>query len=449
MTPPARETTHAEGGFALIEVLVSALVLAIVAAGVMALLEATTHSAASERRQAEAHALAQEDQARLRSLRLSALNRLNEERSVAIDGTTFTVTSQGTFINNSTRQPAACTSGTTSADYVRITTSVTWARAHQPVVMQSIVSPSNGSLDPNHGTLVIKANTPAPSSEPIASLPLSGSGPGTFSGSTDSTGCANFADLPAGTYTVTPTSTTLVGKDGQYPHSTQIGVTAGGTSTLTLEYAKPASIPVEFETRLSSTEAYKPTKLDSAYLSDQTGTASYWTPTKARQLSFTASPIFPYSDEPTIWAGSCAGNIPESSSGKVSRKFLAGENAATPIKLKVPAFEITVTNSASEKVKGAEIIVTDENCNDSSGSPIRRTYTSEANGHQAASETSTEVEYGIPSSTYALCASAFYGGTYHRKRETGVAIKSYTSAVKKTLSLPSTGSETGSTKKCP
>lgn len=446
MTPPRRTSPHAEDGFALIEVLVSALVLAIVAAGIASLIQATTRSAANERRHSTAQALAQEDQSRLRSMRLSMLNRLNEERKLAIDGSSYTVKSEGVFINNSTRQPSACTSGTTSADFVRITTSVSWPEGRQSIVMRSIVSPSNGSLDPKRGTLIVTAKTP--SGEPIAGLPLAGSGPGTFSGSTDSTGCANFSDLPAGTYTVTPTSTTLVGKDGQYPHGVTQGVSEGTTSTLSLQYDKPASIPVEFETRLTSTGPYKAAKLDSAYFYNSTGEGAYWTSDKTRQLSLLAKPVFPFSNAITIWAGSCYGNIPESSTGKVSRTFLPGEAAATPVKLKVPAFEVTVTSSGSP-VKGAEVTVEDDNCDDASGNSLRRTYVTEAGGHQASSETATEPEYAIPSSTYDLCAAAYYGNTWHRKRENNVPIKSYTTAVSKTLSVSGTGSESGSSRQCP
>jgi prepilin-type N-terminal cleavage/methylation domain-containing protein len=447
MTPPGRKTPHAEDGFALIEVLVSALVLAIVAAGVASLIQATTRSAANERRHSTAQALAQEDQSRMRSMRLSMLNRLNEERKLTIDGSSYTVVSEGVFINNSTRQPAACTSGTTAADYVRITTRVSWPEGRVPIVMRSIVSPSNGSLDPKRGTLIVTAKTP--SGEPIAGLPLSGSGPGTFSGSTDSTGCANFSDLPAGSYTVTPTSTSLVGKDGQYPHGTPAGVNEGTTSTLILEYAKPASIPVEFEYRLTSTGVYKAAKLDSAYFSNTSGAAPYWTTDKKRQLSLLASPIFPFPSPIAIWAGSCSGNNPTDSTGKVNRTFLAGEVATTPVKLKVPAFEVTVTNGTSA-IKGAEVTVSDDNCNGEDGKPLVRTYVTESGGHQAASETATEPEYGIPFSTsYDLCAAAFYSGIWHRKRELNVGITSYTSNTKKTLALPSSGGETGSSRRCP
>lgn len=440
MTPPGRKPLHGEDGFALIEVLVSALILAIVAGAVLSLLQATTRAADQERRHAEAYSLAQEDQARLRSLRLSTLNRLQQSEKVTLDGTVFTVESQGVFINNSTRQPSNCTSGQTAADYVRITSSVTWHGSQNPVVTQSIVSPSNGSLDPNHGTLIITVKKVG--GEGLAAVGLSGTGPGTFSGATDSTGCANFADLPAGNYKITPSGSGLVGPDGQAPHAQEMGVSAGTTTTVPLQYDYGASIPVEFE-YASGGGAYKPAKLDAVYVQNTSGSAAYWSPGKTRELEFTAGLIYPFPATDSIWAGSCSSNNP-GSTGTATYLFHSGETVTTPLHLKVPALEITAKNGSSA-LSNATITITDENCNDSSGNPITRTYTSEASGHQSSTSTG-QAEYGIPYGTYKICASAFYSSTYHRKRETGVVVHSFTTPTAKTLDV---STESGSSKTCP
>ena len=125
MTPPGRKPLHGEDGFALIEVFVSALILAIVAAGVLALLSATTRSAAAERNHSQAYALAQEDQARLRSI--SALvaqsPQIKNINEYTLGGTKFTVESTGVFVNNTKRsKPSQSCSGaeTSKQDYVRI-----------------------------------------------------------------------------------------------------------------------------------------------------------------------------------------------------------------------------------------------------------------------------------------------------------------------------------------
>lgn len=447
MTPPGRKPLHGEDGFALIEVLVSALILAIAAAGILSLLQATTRSAAAERQHTEAYSLAQEDQARLRSLRLSTLNRISvenpslSEHKYTLNGTVFTVKSEGAFINNTTRQPSSCTSGQTSADYVQITSTVSWS-GHQPVTVQSIVSPSNGSLDPKHGTLLITAKRVG--NIALAGLGLKGTGPGTFSGTTDSSGCANFTDLPAGNYEVTPSGTNLVGTDGKPPHAVEAGVSEGTTSTLALQYDYGASIPVEFEYRVGSSNEYKPAKLDSVYMQNTSGSGAYWSPTKARELSFTASPIYPFASGDSIWAGSCSGNNPETTTGIATYTFKSGEVAASPLHLKVPVLELSVKNGTAS-LGGATITITDETCSE----PVERKYISESAGHQSSSSTGAP-EYGLPYGKYKVCAAAFYSGNYHRLRETGISVKSFTSTVAKTLNLSGSGSESGSSpKSCP
>src|SRR4051794_3631857 len=141
-----------EDGFVIIEVLVSALILAMVAGAVLALITATTHSAASERNHSVAYGLAQEDQARLRTMRLSSLNQVFPPRTVEVGGTKFEVRSVGRFVNNSSGT-RSCSSGEASADYVEISSTVSSATLLNPVSIRSVVAPSNGSLDPSHGTL--------------------------------------------------------------------------------------------------------------------------------------------------------------------------------------------------------------------------------------------------------------------------------------------------------
>src|SRR5271156_1601454 len=148
MLTRARQTQR-EDGFILIEVLVSALILAIVAGAVLALITATTHSAASERAHSVAYGLAQEDQARLRTMRLASLNEKNElNPNVVVGGTKYEVRSQGRFVNNNSGT-RSCSSENASTDYVEITSTVSSATLPNSVTLHSIVSPSNGSLPPS------------------------------------------------------------------------------------------------------------------------------------------------------------------------------------------------------------------------------------------------------------------------------------------------------------
>ncbi len=71
-----------EGAFALIEILVSALIMVTISGGALAALQANNRAGSEERHRARADGVAQEDQARMRSMRISDLANLNQTRTV-------------------------------------------------------------------------------------------------------------------------------------------------------------------------------------------------------------------------------------------------------------------------------------------------------------------------------------------------------------------------------
>ncbi len=446
MTPRGRGTPPPEGGFVLIEIVTSAAILAIVAGAVLTLLQSTTRTAADQRRHSVAYAIAQEDQARLRSMRLSALNRLSESKPLTLDGTTFTVDSTGVFVNNSSGTDSSCAAGNTSADYVKITSKVSWAgMGNRPApTIQSIVAPSTGSLDPSRGILIVTAKNAVGGT--LSGLGLSGSGAGIFTGSTDSTGCAHFADLPAGSYTVTTSGSGLVEKNGNAPGANHpVTITAGGSASLPLEYDQAATLPVQFQYRVGSTSTFKTAKLDAVYPfhANMTPSKAYWSPSKARVASISATPLFPFSTQYTVWGGACSENNPGSGAGQANVTLTSGQTAAMQT-VQVPALEITVKKEGTV-VSGAAITVEDDKCV-VNGNQYVREYVSEAQGHQASSATSTEPEYGVPySSSYDICASVKIGTTTRRAGSTNVEVKSLTST--KSVSLNITSSSTAGS--CP
>jgi len=125
---PARPPSPApsEAGFALIEVLVSGLIAILVAAAVMTLFGATERTAADQRRKSQAYAVAQDDQARLRSLRIPTLYKYSATNTVAVDGTAYQVESTGKFINNATGDDLTCASGSSTVNVTQPPTAC-WA----------------------------------------------------------------------------------------------------------------------------------------------------------------------------------------------------------------------------------------------------------------------------------------------------------------------------------
>ena len=412
----------------MIEVLVSALVILIVAGAVLSLMTATTRSAADQRQKATAYSLAQEDQARLRTMRLSTLNR-NETHEFTLDGMTYTVNSTGHFVNNSTGDDSSCDAGDSVADYARITSKVSWNGDDKSVFLSSVVSPSSGSLQPEYGSLLITATNI--NNQKLAGIGISGTGVGNFSGNTDANGCANFSDLPVGNYSVTMTAPGYVDLSGRpSPWTETMGVKNAQSTRVGLTYDRPGTIEARFSYREGS--SYLPAKADSIWFSNEL------MPNKpqlieaaggTRTAMITIAPVFPYPRPTSLFTGYCSTvNQPESEVGFASVTVPA--NGTVQATIQMPALFLTVKRGGV-LTSGARVTLTDENCKKGS-TKVKRLFTTDANGKLT--------EPGQPWGTYSVCASS--GNRF--RAESGVAVKNYTSGKTVTLDIPTTGSS-GST----
>jgi Tfp pilus assembly protein PilV len=445
MTQMRQGLPDSEAGFMIIEVLASAVIMLIVSAGIFGLLQATAHSSSEDRHRSEGYSVSQEDQARLRSMRLSALNALDETRAVPLNGTKFTVHSTGTFVNDLTGT-TSCSAPETTADYVRITSEVTWPRMQgaEPATIESIVSPSKSlSLDPKNGTLSITARNAQ--GAPLPGVKLVGSGPAPFNSETNELGCALF-NLPAGTYTMIPSGINLIDKDGLPPAAMPVSVTTGVSTPYTVEYDHPGTIPVSFETLLEG--KLVPAKADSVFVY-QTGMSTariFSTTGLVREPTVNATPLYPFPSPYAIYAGSCAVNNPNTegkgAAGVANVTVLPGETKLVgSAKVQIPALNLTVTNGATP-IKGAKITITDRNCLDGSGKKIKRTYTTNGKGNQTANPPAPgePAEPGLPWGVYEICASTEVAkGSFHRKTLSGssgsVKVQSLTTPAAATIDL--------------
>ena len=232
-----------QSGIALIETLVAAILLVIVSVGVFSAFDAATRSSAEERHRARAHALAQSDLSRMRTMRISDLSNLNQTRTVNQDGQTYTIHSLAEYQTDATGTQS-CEAGTASADYIKISSSVTWSSigTRPPVVAATLVAPPNGSISADSGSLAIQVVDSQDIG--VAGIGLAGSGAGSFSGSTGANGCAIFGNLPEGDYTLTLSgfASGLVDKDGNPPGSITTSVVGESTNTVVLQYDSPGEI---------------------------------------------------------------------------------------------------------------------------------------------------------------------------------------------------------------
>src|SRR4051812_9535890 len=101
----AMATTRAsssQSGFAIIEVVVSAAVLAIVAMAVLAGVDGATGSSAREKARAIAANLGEQDQERLRAMSVDTLTAVPQAAPVVIDGVTYTIKSEAGWVTDDT-----------------------------------------------------------------------------------------------------------------------------------------------------------------------------------------------------------------------------------------------------------------------------------------------------------------------------------------------------------
>jgi Tfp pilus assembly protein PilV len=441
MSPLRQKLPAGEAGFALIEVVVSAAVLLVASAGTFGLLNAMTKASGDQRHRAQAYAIAQEDQARLRSIRLTALKHLDEIREVPLGGTIFRVHSTGVFVNDKTAKVSCTSKADSSADYAQVTSEVTWTgmTKGQKTMLRSIVSPSNSSIDSNHGTLTVAiANEKG---VPKAGIDLE---VGLFSNTTNAEGCANFPDLANGSYMLKSMGedAAMVGTNSNYLEETLVGVPIERVELVKLTYDSPGWIPVKFKYRVGSTGTYEAASADSvvAFHSTMKAAKVLGTPGGARVPLLKAVDLFPFSSPYSVYAGTCEKNNPGTGAGLTSATVPAG-NTSEEVTLQLPALDLTVKNG-STLVQGAKVTITDKECKDLSGNPVKRFYTTNVSGKQITpgSLTPEKPEPALPWGSYEVCASAKIGTVFKRKKSS-VTVQNLANTTALTIDLSSGASE--------
>jgi prepilin-type N-terminal cleavage/methylation domain-containing protein len=427
-----------QSGVTLIEVLISSVVLVIISTGLFTALTAGNRATATERHRAKANDLAEQELERVRSLRIGDLSTWNSTRRVLEDGTElasgancpaggttcYTITSSTQFLT----EPAStstCASGTGSRDYLQLQVSVSWtgmSATAKPVTAGTVISPPNGSLVPNSGSLLVQVSNA--NSTGISGVTLTGSGAGSFSGSTGATGCVLWRNLPAGSYTMTAggAAAGMVDPDGNAPAATTVSVVDQATNTVNLQYDTPGSIPVTFTTRRQSDNAIVstlPTVPATAVKADSliafntgmtTGPKRFGTP-GTMASSITASGLFPFSSPVSVYAGLCQ-NSAVSGAAVASVNVPAG--GSQPAVVQLPALHLNVYQGAttlSSKAVGATVTVEDLLCPNLPTAGFKRTFTTNSSGQLD--------NPGLPMSDYRICATANITGVGNRKIRTG------------------------------
>ena len=232
------------------------------------------------------------------------------------------------------------------------------------MVLESVIAPPTGSTAPNRGALQVAVQNAA--GAPRTNVPISGTGPTSFSGTTGANGCISFGNLPIGTYTVTPSLPGLVDPDGNVATAQTVDVVGQATKTLSLQFDTPGRITATFRVR-NYAGTIVTDQQASGIVAFQTGMQTervFGTGALAASQQ-TTSTLFPFTTPYAVYAGRCAANNPGSGTGVVSATVPPGQTVAlaTPIQL-FPLYLNVYQGTAASGTKsaGANVRIEDLDC---------------------------------------------------------------------------------------
>jgi hypothetical protein len=313
----ARGSLASEAGDTLIEVLISALLVGLIVVATLTGFNVTAGASASERARAQADALAQQAEERLRSLPLARLEALQVEpikEEITQNGAKYTIVSTAEYhIEEGT---SSCNSSSTNAGYYRTSSTVTgpWQSAKSPVVETGIISPPPGSAlliqvvnnaGEGAGGMTVTATGPTPEST-VHTL------------TTTSNGCAVFAVKP-GEYTINVSRAGYVDQNWykeskEDPHTVHsVYLTAESSAKEEYRFDRAGTLEVEFETESENLGGDSFTAVNSQMATPAfRAIPSPSTPETYATKIVSPAEVFPFTgkNEYSVYAGTCEANNP-------------------------------------------------------------------------------------------------------------------------------------------
>ncbi len=362
MHPTMGERLHAdEAGFGLIEVIVSALLVVLVSSGVYLGLDAASATSGINKHRSVATYIAQQDQDRMRAMAVTELSNYRATSSQTVGNVAYTIASAASWITDGTGA-ASCTSGSAQANYLRISSTVTWSgMTIKPVSIESIVAPPSGSFGTNQGSLAVQVRDRNGVGVPGVSVSLSG--PQAYADTTNAQGCVLWGYLPVGSYTVGLSKSGFVDPAGVAQPSKPAGVVGESTATLAFDYDAGGQAQAVYQTLTGAGGTPIPANgtsftLVTSHQSVPLGPYGDGQP----HSTFPSTPVFPYSDPYAAYAGSCAGADPNAY-GQPQQFVTVAPGGLTSVTLREPPIDLKVIyNGSPEQGATAKLTATGAGC---------------------------------------------------------------------------------------
>jgi hypothetical protein len=359
----------------LLEVVFGAALILVVLTAVLMSMDVSTAASGLSRHRALAADLAQQDQERMRAMAITSLSNYHATRTVALSGTTYTVTSRADWIRDASGA-VGCTADQTNADYLALSSSVTWPGMLQnpPVVMKGLATPTPGAFNTGQGSAAVQVTDRA--GLPVRGVDLVLRGSITLGNVTDANGCAVFGNVPAGTYTLTGTALGRVDVAGNSTFSVSAVVAARSTRLVAATYDTAATAVITFDTEVGG--VVLPAVARSVRVSapglPSPGTRTFLPPVLPAS-TVTVGSLYPFGGGYAVYAGSCSSADPRRTPTLDPSYFEThpGQIQTDPgglpiVTVRVPAINIRVrkllTGSTYVDVAGANVRVasTSNNC---------------------------------------------------------------------------------------
>jgi prepilin-type N-terminal cleavage/methylation domain-containing protein len=392
-----------DSGFTLVEIVVAMTVLMVLASAVgITLINGLGVSKDSRQRVAAANLAAREleivrnqfSSSADAALAVANMGNVSNANPIAaagpsvLDGTAYTVQRdvQWLPIGNGA---SACDGGSlVEHPSLRVKVSVTWPhmRTTRPVVSETLLTPPKGVLDDDTLTFIAVKVTNAAGTGSTG-VPLTVSGPGgTFSHTTDGSGCAVFQVGAAGTstnpYTAVADVAGWVGNAGQQHAVYSPIIVSGGTlARVSMTYDHMASLDVSFGT-------------DAGYgLPSPTPSINYTQPNvpaigsrrtvPATGTTTTVTGLWPTKNGYSPWGGSCTDSDPAGSPtfGQRVAPVVAAPGGSASVVVFLAPVDILVTDASGQPKAGSTVTATSLSCSGSPADQVLTLGTTDATGH--------------------------------------------------------------------
>jgi prepilin-type N-terminal cleavage/methylation domain-containing protein len=336
-----------DGGFGLIEVMVSMVLLSALALTTFAVIDQSTAQSAQGRSRSVAANLAHADLNRLRQLQFDTASNFSQVTNPApIEGIQYQVTSKATWTTDDGATEQCATpgsSGSPGTAYLHISSSVTWPAMGKakPVIADSILVPRATEIDRTAGSLIFTVQDR--DAAPVPGVLVSAGGQ---TATTSNAGCVFFPSIPAGPIVAGFSKSGYVDKTNHGPGSVPLSIALGKTTTATVSFDKPSTYsPVTFLGEDGTNNHKWPT---ATMISHDTSSTVFTTP----GVSFSAGSLFPFASGYGFYAGNCPGNNPATYISNTSvlpnQSVVAtpGQPVTTAVAY-LRSFVVSVTNATS------------------------------------------------------------------------------------------------------